>query len=173
IGDDDVTCIDGHSVTNHWDVRARKTVMAYGRGGNNAQCVYGKTYFCEVRNVSDATIDDCAGKTTCGHRGAHQSAHAGDIDSVFHGHHVNGICAALIDSSQHSVQSVGIIVRVFFQLDSECEAGKFASKNWAHAMGHVHFATGKFLQGVGDGGDFHMAEAVEKGYGRVIDGILC
>src|ERR1700732_3057808 len=137
--------------------------MAYGSGGDDTQGVNGKTYFCEVGYVTYAAVDDGAGKTSRGHGGAHQSAHASYIDAVFNGHHINGVCAALIDGGEHSVQGVGIVVGVLFLLDGECEAGEFAPENWAHAVGHVHFVAGDFFHGVGDGGDFDVAIGVEKG----------
>src|SRR6202030_1536823 len=66
VGNDDVTGIDRDSVTDHWDICARKPVVAHRSGGNNAQSVDRKSYFCEIRHVADSAVNDPSGKTTRG-----------------------------------------------------------------------------------------------------------
>ena len=103
VGDDEVTCVDRHSIADHTDVCARKAIVADRGRRHDAQCENRKTNFLQVGDVAHATINYRSGKISCCHRCSHQSSHASDVNAIFNHHHIHGIRASLIDGGQHAL----------------------------------------------------------------------
>src|SRR5580658_3029162 len=163
IGHDDVGGIHGDTVADDRDIGAGEAVVCYRRGGNDAERVNRKPDLLQVGDVAHATVDHGSREISCAHGRAHQAAHSSDVGAVFHDHYVYRIGRATIDGRKHAVERVGIVVGLLLEEYRQGKTGEFRGEDRPHMVGHVHFATGELLEGVGNGGDFDVPKAVEQG----------
>src|SRR5215472_2803765 len=159
VSDDDVARVNGNPIAHHRHLPSTKLVVMHRSRRNNPGGKDRKADLTQVSNIAHTAVDHGASISADGHGGTHQSAHAGNIFTVFHDHYIHRVGRPLVNRFQHARQSLRItIALVFFELHSARIPGKFRRKYWLHAVSHIHPLVDDLLQRVGHRSDLDMPE---------------
>ena len=124
--------------------------------------VNGKAKTLELRQVSDAAIDDRPGKTAGVHGSTHQTSHARYILPIFNLHHIDVVFFAGVYRGKHAIERVRIVVFLFHQLHGNRRACELGGKDGLHAMGQIALFMQNLFHSIGHRGDFNLSESVEE-----------
>jgi hypothetical protein len=133
------------------------------RGGRHyTGGINGKAKTLELREVSDAAIDDSPSETARVHGSTHEASHARYILPILNLHHIDVVFMAAVDRGKHAIECVWIIVFLFHELHGERCAYELGREDGLHAMGQIALFMQNLFHGIGHRGDFNLSESVEE-----------
>src|SRR5208283_2602892 len=163
IRNDNVSWANLNACAGHSYITACEAVMIHGSRWHNPAAENGKLQLRDLWRVTQAAVDHRSSEAAILHRGTHQPANAGVVQTILEDHHIHRARPRLVNGVQHPLLRLRSFLMFFFrQQHRDGPSCELALVQGPHVVGHVGFLTVELLHGVSHRGRFDQPESLDE-----------